>query len=168
MQTLQEAGLQLRHEGLEAQARLVDQTAQRCQDGCLDLPRKPVSNDPDQRPCRVAGPPQFRSEGRCKGQSSRCCSALLNAEQHEGEAVQYAVHQGAGVGSTHVWHHWWAAAPVIWTTKGFRAASLVTLTSSPRPSAASSRSSAELPCSERAAFTPLHTKFCGETNCFRS
>lgn len=36
--------------------------------------------------------------------------------------------------------------PVIWTTKGLRAASPVAVTSSPSPSAASSLSSALLPC----------------------
>ncbi len=51
MEALQEAGLQLRHEGFEGQAGLGDEPAQRDQDGRLDLPHPSVADDPDQRPC---------------------------------------------------------------------------------------------------------------------
>lgn len=51
VQALEEAGLQLRDEGLEAQARLLDEAAQGRKDGGLYLPREAVADDANQRAC---------------------------------------------------------------------------------------------------------------------
>ena len=51
VKAFEEASLQLRHEGLERQPSFVDETAQRHEDGGLDLPHPSVADDADQRPC---------------------------------------------------------------------------------------------------------------------
>ena len=46
---LEEGGLQLGHKGLEAWASLGNEQAYGVQQGGLDFPRQPVTNDPDHR-----------------------------------------------------------------------------------------------------------------------
>ena len=48
---LEEGGLQLGHKGLEAWASLGNEEAYGVQQGCLDLSRQPVTNDPDHGAC---------------------------------------------------------------------------------------------------------------------